>query len=382
MSTRPSAAREPSAPINETFGIGTLERLAKLDTRGHPVVSLYLDLDPARFPTPAARDTQLAALLAHARRGADEPDAERVRAMMSADPTITRGARGLAIFSSARADVLEAIRLPSSVEPLAVVDTVPWLEPLVAMVSPGDWGVAVIGRRSARLFRGGLHSLIEFTAVEDELHRRHAQGGPSQARFQRGIEEEVAVHVRGVAERLLRAHLRRPFQQLVIVASDELRPVIGHNLHAELSEVLAGTIDADLEHASPAQIAQAVGPVIENAEREHERTLVGRLEQALATGGAAAAGLDEVLSTLAQQRVETLLVPEGSRLAGGLCRTCGRLSSTELGRCPLDGTALEEIDAVEHAINEAVRQSATVIVARHETAWLAEHGALAALLRW
>ena len=250
------------------------------------------------------------------------------------------------------------------------------------MVSPGDWGVAVVSRSAARLFRGGRQRLTEFAAVHDELHRRHAQGGWSQANFQRGIEEEVALHVRGVADRLLRAHLRRPFEHLVIVASDELRPVIEHSLHSELMEVLAGSVEADLEHAPTADIAQAVAPVIERADRDRERALVAQLEQALGTGGAAAAGLDEVLSTLEQQRVGTLLVPERSSVKAGLCPMCGRLSAADDGRCPLDGAALAEVDAVEHAIEEAAHRSGRVVVVRHETDWLIEHGGIAALLRW
>jgi hypothetical protein len=42
----------------------------------------------------------------------------------------------VAIFSSAKADVFEAVRLNSPVEPLAVVDTLPWLEPLAALTRP------------------------------------------------------------------------------------------------------------------------------------------------------------------------------------------------------------------------------------------------------
>jgi len=49
----------------------------------------------------------------------------------------------LAIVSSADADVLEAVRMPSPVELMASVDIVPLLEPFAGMVSPGDWGVAV-----------------------------------------------------------------------------------------------------------------------------------------------------------------------------------------------------------------------------------------------
>jgi hypothetical protein len=59
-----------------------------------------------------------------------EPDVARVRELVRADPSLAREGRGLAIFSSAQAGVLEAVRLPITVEPMAVLDTLPWLEPL------------------------------------------------------------------------------------------------------------------------------------------------------------------------------------------------------------------------------------------------------------
>lgn len=362
------------------LGAGTLKRLSTLETQGHPLLSLYLDLDASRFPTPAARDAELSALLSSA--GAHDADAERVRELLLARPDLLRDAQGLAIFSSAGSGTLEAVALPRHVEPMAVVDTVPWLEPLAAMVTSENWGVVVVSRRAARLFRGGPRSLVEFATVDDELHRRHAQGGWSQARFQRGIEEQVAAHVRHATERMLRAHRRQPFDHVVVVASDELWPAVEASLDRDLHDRLAGRIAHDLEHAPAEEIARAVAPVVERAERDSERALVARLEDALGVGGPAAAGLDEVLATLEQDRVETLLVADAATLTAGLCPRCGHLSASSDGHCRLDGERLGPVDAIEHAVELAAQQSVDVIVVHHELTALREHGSIAALLRW
>jgi len=373
----------------EAFGPDTLERLSGLEPNGHPVLSVYVDLDPSRFPTPAARAAQLGSLLGEAQHDAADKaldgvrtDVKRIQLMLQSDPTLTRGAHALAIFACAEAGILDTIRLPTAVEPMAAVDAVPWLEPLAGIMSPGGWGVAVVSRRDARLLRGGRSGMTQFAAIRDELHRRHAQGGWSQARYQRGIEEQVAWHASGVVDRLVRAHRRAPFEHLVIIASDELRPVVEGRLHRDLKEVLAGTVNSDLVHATVEEIARAAEPLIEGVERDRERALVAELEHGLRTGGAAAAGLDEVLATLEQLRVDTLLIPERSELSASLCTQCGRLSTADDGHCPLDGAALTEVDAVEHAVEEAGRQSIEVVVMRHEAAWLSSHGQFAARLRW
>lgn len=335
-------------------GNGTLARMSRLETGGERVLSLYLDLEPSRFPTPDTRDAQLRALLAQARREDGAADAERVEELVREDPELLRGAPGLAIFSCAAAGILETVRLPSAVEPLAVLDTLPWLEPLVPMVGPEAWGVAVVSRDGARLLRGGPRTLVEFATVHDEVHGRHAQGGWSQSRYQRGIEEQVAIHVRHVAERLLRAHRRQPFTHLVIVAADELHEPLREQLDPQLAAVHAGTVQADLVPATVEEIVAAVTPVIEQTVRARERALIEQLEAGLGTGGHAAAGLDEVLSTLREDRVATLLLAPGAEPTG----------------------------AFEQAIEQAAGQSVDIAFLRYETEALTRRGGIAALLRW
>jgi peptide subunit release factor 1 (eRF1) len=357
-----------------------LERLSRIESAGHPVLSVYLDLDPSRFPTPAARAAELSALLAGA--GAREPDAEQAREAVATHPDLVHGARAVAIFSCAAAGVLEALALPEPVEPLVVIDTIPWLEPLAAMVTSEDWGIAVVSRRAARLFRGGAEGLVEFATIHDDVHGRHATGGWSQARLARGVEEQVAKHVRHTAELLLRAHRRRAFEHLAIVASSELLPTVDARLPRELRDRLSGTIERDLEHASVHEIESAVAPVLRRAERDRERTLIVRLRDALGTGGPAAAGLDEVLATLEEERVEMLLIAEEPSLTAGLCPSCGRLSAATAGRCRFEDAPLTPVDAVEHLIALAARHSVEVVAIGHERDALGEHGPVAALLRW
>jgi peptide chain release factor subunit 1 len=358
----------------------TLERLSRIETAGEAVLSVYVDLDPSRFPTPAARDAELSGLLGRA--GARRVDAGRVREALDVHPDMAQGAHGLAIFSCAAAGILEVVALPEPVEPLAVVDSVLWLEPLAAMVRTRDWGVAVVSRRTARLLRGGPQGLVEFAVVPDDLHRRHAQGGWSQARFQRGVEGQVAEHARHVAQLLLRAHQRRPFEQLIFVASAELWPVVESSLHRDLRERVAGVIERDLEHSATEQIMLAITPVIDRTEAARERVLIDRLEEGLGTGGAAAAGLDEVLAMLEQNRVEILLVPDGADLTAGLCPQCARLFASTEGHCSSDGAVLISVDAIEHIVERAAQRSLEVVVVSHEPDALREHGPVAALLHW
>jgi peptide chain release factor subunit 1 len=370
----------------------TFERLGQLRADGMPVLSVYLDLDPARFPTPAARAAELAALVQEARRQAadaggplhDELTAgiDRISRLLTADPAIASGARSLAIFAMGGSDVIDVVAVPTVLEPLAVIDTVPWLEPLAAALTSDAWGVVVLGRRTARLFRGGPAAIVEFASLEDEVHRRHAQGGWAQARFQRGIEEEVGAHVRRAAQLLARAHRRRTFGHLAIVASSEVWPLLEASLPGDLRPRVAGVVDANLHHASAAEVLRAVTPLFTSAERQRERQLLARLDEALGTGGAAVSGLDEVIATLQLEAVDILLVVDGVELVGGRCPRCGRLSASAEGTCQVDRSPLTAVDATEHVVELATRRAVEIVFVRHETAALRDHGGIAALLRW
>ena len=135
------------------LGTGTLKRLSQLPTAGCPVLSVYLDLD-GDDRDGLRSDLQLTDLLDGAVPEDAKLDVARVQDLLRTSPALRREAPGLAIFSSAAAGVLEAVQLPIPVEPMAVLDTLPWLEPLAGLVTRDNWGVAVMSPRRARLFRG------------------------------------------------------------------------------------------------------------------------------------------------------------------------------------------------------------------------------------
>jgi peptide subunit release factor 1 (eRF1) len=168
----------------------------------------------------------------------------------------------------------------------------------------------------------------------------------------------------------------------VIVASAELWPAVRSSLHRELRDRVAGVIEHDLEHATVEEIRQVLAPIIDRVEHDRERDLIARLNDALATGGAAVAGFEEVLARLEQQRVELLLIDDSVSLSAGICPQCGRLSADEEGNCRRDGSRLLAADGTEHLIARAAQLSVDVVVTHHEPDALREHGHVAALLRW
>lgn len=364
----------------------TLRRLAELRPDDGKVVSIYLNLDPTEFASGPARSTAINSLLDEAGRAAREEkpavrqDVDRVReAFKGMD---FQGAHGVAVFACAGEDLLEVIKLPRPVDNAVVIDESPCIEPLVEVQTEAAYGVVLVNRQTARIFRGSRDRLDQIARVDDEVHGRHDQGGWSQARYQRSVEKEAQDHLKHAADELLRRHQRRPFEALFIGAPEAVFTEFCGRLHPYLSERVAGRIDIDVENTSADEVRRAAGETIGEYERGREEEALDRLAEATGTGGRGVCGLDDTLGALNEQRVEVLLLQENFDAAGVCCPQCGWLGPSGVSACPADGTAtVEREDITDLAVRRAITQSAQVVRVRDD-ARLEPMGSIAAVLRF
>ena len=233
-----------------------------------------------------------------------------------------------------------------------VIDDTPFIQPLTQALAGGLWCVLLANRRMARIFTGTSEQLDETDRVEDNVHSQHRQGGWSQARYQRSVEEDVRDHLANTAAVVFDLFKREGFEQLLIGAPDETVGELERKLHPYLKERLAGHVRVSVEDASLDEVRAEAARGIEEHERRRERELLDRLEQGLGAGGRAAAGADDVLGCLEEGRVDTLLLAEDFRASG----------------------------VAERATEKALESSAEVVVVRHHD--LSAHDRIAALLRY
>jgi peptide chain release factor subunit 1 len=364
----------------------TLRRLAELRPDDGKVVSIYLNLDPTEFASGPARSTAINSVLDQAGRAARDEDAsvredvERIRdAFKGFD---FQGAHGVAVFACASEDLLEVIKLPRTVENAVVVDEAPYIEPLVEIQSGARYGVVLVNRQTARIFRGSRDRLDEVARVDDEVHGRHDQGGWSQARYQRSVEKEAQDHLKNAADELLRRHKRRPFEALFVGAPEAVYKEFCARLHPYLSERVVGRIEIDVENTTVDDVQHAAETTIADHERRLEKEALDRLEQGTATGGRGASGLEDTLNALNEQRVEVLLLQENFDAAGVCCPQCGWLGPARVASCPADGTeTVRREDITDLAVRRAVRQSAQIVRVRDDER-LEPMGSIAAVLRF
>lgn len=265
-------------------GLGTLRRLAELDSGARPMLSVYLSLDRSSV---TACEAELAGLASWSPPHAGEAEVGRVREFLRSMPAFAHGTRSLGLFSHSEGSGLEVVPLPERVAAMAVLDTQAWLEPLAGMFCAGDSGVVVSGRRCARLFRGGTRGLMEFAVVEGDGHNRHLEGDNSLGSPCLLVEdEEWAIVQRRLAELLRRAHHRRAFDMLVVAAPRKLWLSIAEALPNALRSRLAGFVALDLRKAPAHEVARALSPLLEQAtpsgQAHGQSTPTGDYAQAIA----------------------------------------------------------------------------------------------------
>src|SRR5512132_1328125 len=318
-----------------------LRRLAGIRAGDAKVLSLFVNLDPREFATPAARRTEVRSLLDRAARCVRDEDAlghagqaslradlERLEAELGRGGLDAKGAHGLAIFAASAVNLFEVLKLPEPVEHDPVLADAPFIEPLSAIGTPERWCALLVNRRIARLFCGPGAALEEIERIADDVRGRHDQGGWSQPNYQRSIDKDADDHLRRAAQVAFEKLKDDLPAGLLVAAPSEAAGAFEAHLHPYLRDRLAGRLDLDVEHASADDVCRAAAPHIDAAAREREDAALARLIEAFAGGpGRAASGLPEVLAVVHEQRVATLLVDAGLAATGVRCPACGWLGA-------------------------------------------------------
>jgi peptide chain release factor subunit 1 len=352
-----------------------VRRLAEYRAERGSAISLYLDLAPTDSPTPRDASARVSALLSdghkdgaarelsHAEKEALKRDFERIERYFEHEFE-RDGAHGVALFCAGLDDVWIALQLPDAVPDRIKVERDFYLAPLAPLVGRGDGAlVAVVNRERGSLYRLRAGRLVADADLSEEQPRRHDQGGWSQSRFQRHIDELAADHFRRVAEEIDRRVRAVKGTRIVIACPEEVRAEFEHLLSQEARHGLAGWAAVEA-HAGPPDVQAAVKPVLERARAKEEVAHLDRFREELGRDGRAVGGWAGTLEAASDARVELLLYTEGTQRAAWQCPRCGR-ASAEAGSCPLDGTPLEERkEGLDVALHHALGSGGSVCVVR------------------
>ena len=298
--------------------------LAETTSTDAPIVSAYVDVRPETHGERPGERPELRTVRARLRAIGDtmEPHsaagisfaADRQRIERYLETEDLAGIDGVAIFACQRVGLWEAISANDgfgtsvSAGPTAeLFGLAGLLDETVAAV------VAVVDTNTCRLFvtrRGTLEERRGPDEPPDE-HKRHEEGGWSQARYQRHVDmqdKRFAKEAAGAIERLVRRERARH----VILAGDERAIPV---LEGELSEAVRALVDhvTRLEMRSTGDEVRAeVLPVLAAIEEAEGQDAADRAIGGERAGDLGVTGIDATMAALEAGQVDELVIDDAA----------------------------------------------------------------------
>lgn len=377
-----------------------LDRLAGFEPAPYPVVSLYLNTQPDQhgrdnyqtFTRKEFKARQQTYGTNTPERDSLDHDIERISRYLEAE--LQPSAQGVAIFACHAGELFEAVQLDAPVEEhwLYIGDQ-PHLYPLARIVSQFPRYAAVLADTHAtRILVVAQNTVSDAQSIDGVKTRRTAQGGWSQARFQRHIENYHLQHVKDVIDALDRIVMRDGIEQ-ILIAGD---PVVLALLREQMPKHLAEKIVDELTDLAGTANAEVVKAALESMRRLNERTDREKVDAAVGAyraGGLGVVGPDRTLLALTNGQVDELLLTASLATLGALHNTpaAAMALANDAG---LAEPAVETAVAGEpaHADVGTVRLADELVTKAHQTAarvtfiedasLLEPYGGVAALLRF
>jgi peptide subunit release factor 1 (eRF1) len=374
-----------------------LERLTRVQTQNHSVVTCYLKLEPrdrsrGKYQIKLKNRVKSAVQglphlgLSRSQSEAVLRDLDRIQQFLRSQSNLP-ATQGVAVFACEPIKLFETVALPVVYRSRLAVDSTPLVRELASVEDEfGRLLTVVLDRTSARFFEVTAFDTRELPSLRAESTRgkrfradQNGSGGWGEHAYHNRIRQEKQRHYEAIARELFAIDRRHPAQGIVLAGPGPEAGAVVPFLHPYLAQRLMGTARINPKDTSPAAVHAATLTVRESFERASEREVVRRMQEAVGSGWAVN-GLTPTLRALSRGQVRTLLVNADSSQPGFRCGDSGRLALTE-PECREEGQPIPVLDVVDDAIEEALRQGVDVNVVYEPEAREAIQG-LAALLRF
>jgi peptide chain release factor subunit 1 len=378
-----------------------LDRLAAFEPAPYPVVSLYLNTQPDQhgrdnFQTFTKKELK-ARLQTYGDKTPDrdslDHDVERINNYLESE--LQPSANSVVIFACHAGELFEAVQLDAPIEDhwLSIADR-PHLYPLARLVSQFQPYAAVLAdTNSTRILVVAQNAVSGAQSINGVKTRRTSQGGWSQARFQRHIENYHLQHIKDVIEALDRTVTRERIEQIVVAGEPVVLSLIREQMPKHLAEKIVDELKTDLAGSPDGEVIRAALETMRKVNERTDREKVDAAVGAYRAGGLGVVGPDQTLLALTNGQVDELLLTASLASLGTLHDTPAAVMAMA-NDAGLAEPAVETVVAGEAAradigtvqlADELVaraRQTAARVTFIEDASLLEANGGVAALLRF
>ena len=297
-----------------------LDRLAAFEPAPYPVISLYLNTQPGstgrdQFQTFVKKEFAARSRTYPAgspERESLDRDLERISRFLEIE--LDPAANGVAVFACSAGELFETVQLTAPIDRhwLYIGDQ-PHLYPLARVESLYPAYAAVLAdTNTARILVLATGEVVSQEEIKGVKTHRTSQGGWSQARYQRHIENFHVHHAKEVVEALDKIVTRENLSQIILAGDEIIVPLLREQMPKHLAEKVVEQVR--LESSAPTDdiirtSLDAMKRVRSGTEREKVETAVG----AYRGGGLGVVGPEDTLDALVKGQVEELLIAASVR---------------------------------------------------------------------
>jgi peptide chain release factor subunit 1 len=291
-----------------------LDRLAAFEPGPFPVISLYLNLQADnrgrdRFE-PFLRKELADRVRTFAARAPErdslQTDAAKIRDYVAG---IEKSVNGLALFACSGADLFEPVLLAAPIEEHRLyISNEPHLYPLARILDDYPRYLALIAdTSSARIFVFAANTLEKTHLIQGTKTKHHKQGGWSQARYQRHVENVHVQHLKEVVEHVSRIVRDEAIDKIVVAGDEVVVPLLREHLPKDVAGRIVDLVRLDAK--SPEHdVLQSTIAALREKEAETDRERVDDLLGAYRANGLACVGVEDTLKAFAMGQVDELLM--------------------------------------------------------------------------
>jgi peptide chain release factor subunit 1 len=369
-----------------------IDRIVQFSGDGLPVVSLYVGVEPdGSRHSDGDVHTRVNSLLDPI-RAMDKDHSLKHDARMSVRGDLERLVRAsieerwkpgmIALFSCSGRNFFEEVSLPRSLRDRVVVDSTPWVRPMLAMLDAYHRMCVLIADDSmARVWELYRREIREIRQLRDPALRKpdHAYGMAEHRVHNKG-EELAKRHYRRVATTLNDIFRVEGFDLLGVGGHPHKVSTFTDLLPRELQDRIAGTFSIDAGTATLADVRRSAESIMDRYEQREERSLVAEIVEAAAEQRWAALGVESCLWAGTVSAIHKLAIQEGAEAPGVVCGRDGWMALSG-DFCPLCGQPTRATgDVIDELVEAVVDDSGSVKHVRVDTEL--RHHAVAARLRF
>jgi len=280
-----------------------------------------------------------------------------------------------ALFSSHINNFNRYIPLDVKVENLLVVDSSPYIRPIVRILDEWEsYTLVIINSNSAKIFSISMGSVDDIKKLSKDIMNKHKKGGWSQARFNRLRRGAIKEFFKEVIEELE----KRSDERIVLAGPGTSKNKLKEMLPKTLQEKIVELIDISVEDEDKL-IKQSIQLISENEKRKSSEA-VNHLKAEILKEGLAVYGVKETLDAVKNGQVELLIIEKDYKLKGWICENCQYVEEGSKSTCPYCNKETSEVDVFEEILEFAERTDSKVEFTDDEQ--LADLGHIGGILRY